>query len=306
MQAISSNLPSILQLNQFAMQVDAPKLTPVAGNISQDLLNEIAATSVTSMSGSGAPFDMAMNDIASFKDVISAARDGISQMRNDATDIKDIIAQAQQGNLSQELLDKMQAEVDEKILDISIIKDAAETNGSNPYNEITGLSISDMESLMGVNGSDAVMSSMANGMTAYDMDISFDIDGVSFAGSAKIAMGMASDGSFKLAFDVSLDYDLSGLTSSGGGITSEGAPDIINNFMNMLDGQDGILAKASKIVDSAFEKIFENVNASQNTGGQGDYINSSAFLSRQIVQQSSSVLDSIMMNQMPGMALNLI
>lgn len=305
MQAISSNLPSILQLNQFAMQVNPPQLTSVAGNLSQELLNDIAAVSSPMMSGASAPFDMAMNDIASYKDVISAAKDGISQMRDSAQDIQNIIAQAQQGNLSQELLDKMQAEVDEKILDISIIKDAAQNNGVNT-NGVNGLSISDMAELIGADSSDAVMSVMSDGMTSYDMDISFDMDGISFSGSAKVAMGMGSDGSFKLAFDVTLDYDLSGLTSAGGGITSENAPDIINNFMNMLDGTDSILNKASKIVDSAFEKIFENVNAAQVTGGQGDYINSSAFLSRQIVQQSSSILDSIMMNQMPGMALNLI
>jgi len=307
MQAISSDLSSILQLNQFALQITAPPSpTPVAGNMSQELLNEMAV-STPEISNSSMPFDMAMNDIASYKDVISAAQDGISQMRTQGQSIKDIVAQAQQGGLSQELIDKMQAEVDEKILDISIIKDAAESNNNNPYMNQNTLTVNDIQNLMGVSGNDGVMSALTNGLNSYDFDISFNLDGISFEGSAKIAMGMAADGSFQFAFDVSLDYDLSGLTSEGGGITSPDASGIIDNFMNMLDNQDSILNKANKIVDSAFQKIFDSMNSTLSGGNQNqNYMDSSSFLSQQIMQQSSATMNSIMLNQMPNIALSLI
>ncbi len=314
MQALSSDLSSLLQLNQFALQVSAPGQNvagvqpgvvapdPSVAQANPSKFVNDAAVTAPNISGASAPFDMAMNDIASYKDVISAAQSGIAQMRADGEGIRDIIAQAQQGNLSQELLDKMQAEVDEKILDISIIKDAAQSNG--PNNGVSSLSISDAPNLMGVNNSSEVMSLMSNGMTSYDMDINFDLDGINFNGSAKVAMGVDSNGTFQLAFDVTLDYDLSAIAGEGG-ITSPDAPATIESFLNSLDKQDGILSKASQIVDSAFEKIFDAVNASQGAGGMGDYINSS-YLGKQIAQQSSSVFDSIMTNQLPGMALNLI
>ena len=133
MQPISSDLPKILQLNQFSMQVNAPNspvstgIIPVSGDINQELLDDIAEISSGGY-GATMPFDMAMNDIASYKDLISVAQDNLSQMKSQGQDIRDIIAQVQQGGLSQELIDKMQAEVDEKIMDINIIKDAAESN----------------------------------------------------------------------------------------------------------------------------------------------------------------------------------
>ena len=310
MQPITSDLSSILQLNQFALQVSAPNVNPaqtqvetvspkpISGDIDQKLLDDIAVMSSPNMTNAGMPFDIAMNDIASYKDVISQAQAGISAMRTKGQDIKDIIAQAQQGNLSQELIDKLQAEVDEKILDISIIKDAAEKDGTNIYDSPYGINIQDIESMTGTGGSD-FMAQITGGMTSYDLDLSFSVDGINFDGSAKISMGTDSNGVFQFAFDVSLDYDLSGIAGEGG-ITSAGAPDIIDNFMNMLDSKDGILSKASKIVDSAFEKIFNAVNPSVPDNF------SSSYLSKQILQQSSSIFDSINMNQLPGMALNLI
>ena len=102
-------------------------ITPVSGDINQELLDDIAEISSGGY-GATMPFDMAMNDIASYKDLISVAQDNLSQMKSQGQDIRDIIAQVQQGGLSQELIDKMQAEVDEKIMDINIIKDAAESN----------------------------------------------------------------------------------------------------------------------------------------------------------------------------------
>ena len=303
MQSISSDLSSLLKLNQFALQVNSPiqtpNFTPVSGDISQDLLNDIASS--TAISGAGMPFDMAMNDIASYKDLISTAQDSISQMRTKGNDIKDIIAQAQQGNLSQELLDKMQTEVDAKILDISIIKDAAESNGVNPHSSANSIAIPDMQSLMGMNNT-----STNGSMASYNMDLNLDVDGVNFTGSANITMGYDENGTFQFAFDVSLDYDLSAISGEGG-ITSPDASNVIDNFLSMLDSKDNTLSNANNFFDKVFEKIFDAMNSSQAmSDGMGDYSSSSSYLSKQIAQQSSTIFDSIMMNQMPGLALNLI
>ena len=309
---ITSDLSSFLQLNQFAMQVTSPpnpalategvgNFNPVtaAENTSQNLVNDMAVSS-PDLSGAGVPFDIAMNDLASYKDVISAAQDGISQMRTQGQGIKD---QAQQGNVSQELIDKMQAEIDSKIVDISIIKDAAEHNGANPFYGETGVTIQNAQELMGYASQEDAMNAMSNMSSSFDL--SLNIDGINYEGSAKIAMSMGSDGSFQLAFDVSLNYDLSGL--AGDGITSPDASSIIDNFMSMLDGHDSTLGNANKLVDAVFEKIFDNVNSPNGMfGAQNNSAPSSYNIGKQIIQQSSSILDSIMMNQMPGMALNLI
>ena len=303
MQAISSNLPSILQLNQFSMQVNSPAITPVSGDISQDVLNDIAELSSAS-SGAANTFENTMDNLASYKDIISQAKDSVSAMRTQGQDIKDIIAQAQQGGLSQELLDKLQTEVNEKINDITLIKDAVESEDDNPFNGFS-FSIDDMEALTGMTGENNIMSMMYSGMNSYSMDLNFEVDGISFDGSANIQMGMDANGRFQFAFDVSLNYDLSGLTSEGGGITSPDAPQLINNFMNMLDSQDSILSKANSVIETAFEKIFDKMNASE-TAIMGYDFSSSSMLSQQLVQKSSSVLDSIMFNQMPNIALNLL
>ena len=309
MQAISSNLPSILQLNQFSMQVNSPSITPVAGDISQDLLNDIAELSSAS-AGATNTFENTMDNLASYKDIISGAKDSISAMRSQGQELQDIIAQAQQEGVSQELLDRLQTEVNEKIHDINLIKDAVESEDDSPFNGFS-FSIDDMENLTGVTGENNIMNMMSSGMNSYSMDLSFEVDGISFDGSANIQMGMDSNGRFQFAFDVSLNYDLSGLTSEGGGITSPDAQGIVDNFMKMLDSQDGILAKANSVIDTAFEKIFDKMNAPHTSvAGYGDYtgsaMNSSSIISQQLVQKSSSVLDSIMFNQMPNIALNLL
>jgi hypothetical protein len=226
-------------------------------------------------------------------------------MRTQGQDIKDIIAQAQQGGLSQELLDKLQTEVNEKINDITLIKDAVESEDDTPFNGFS-FSIDDMEALTGMTGENNIMNMMSSGMNSYNMDLNFEVDGISFDGSANIQMGMDANGRFQFAFDVSLNYDLSGLTSEGGGITSPDAQGIVDNFMKMLDKQDGILSKANSVIETAFEKIFDKMNASETSLMGFNDFTSSSILSQQLVQKSSSVLDCIMFNQMPNIALNLL
>ncbi len=77
--------------------------------------------------------------------------------------------------------------------------------------------------------------------------------------------------------------------------------------MNMLDSQDGVLSKANKIVDSAFQKIFDSMNSTLSGGSQNQsFMDSSSFLSQQIIQQANGTMNSIMLNQMPNLALSLL
>ena len=303
MHPISNDLSSIFKTDQliqqmpaFLPQVNTPELTAVSGDLSPQLLNDIAELSSTGTTTDvNAPFDMAMNDLASYKDILSAAKDGISRMKTDGQNIQDIVAQAQQANVSQDLLDKMQAEVDSKIMDINIIKDAAESNGVNPLNTPFSLDIPDLSSLMGIAGGNG-----GGSVTSYNMDLSMDIDGVTFSGSASVAMTRGDNGAFQLAFDVTLNYDLSGLSTEG--ITSEGATDIINNFLSMLSDKEGSVNNATKLIDTVFEKIFDKMNEAQ--GSSNDYT-SSSYLGKQIMQ-SQTIMNSINMNQMPMLAQSLL
>lgn len=306
MQGISSDLSQILQLNQYALQqINAPlpaqqaAATQTPGNIDQNLLKDVASLSSGAFDVSSM-FDNTMNDMASFKDLISSTLDNLSQIKSTAADIKNIIAQAQQGGLSKNLLDQMQLEVDSKLLDINILKDAATSaNGVNPYNGPVSLNVPSIQSFM--NGGQPTEGSE----DSYSIDLNFDVAGITFFGSANLTMSQAEDGSFQLAFDVTLDYDLSGISGEGG-ITSEEALNVIDGLLALMGDHEGTLENASSIMDKVFEKIFETMGSAQPNAENTNGYDSSEYLKNQIVQQSSSTLNSINLNQMPGLALSLI
>lgn len=311
MDAISSNLSQLLQMNQLdqlsqlGLQSNLPlqnqqaAITPVSGNFEQSLLNDIASVSSGAYSVSST-FDNAMNDIASFKDLISSTLSNLSQIKSTATDIKSIIAQAQQGGLSQNLLDQMQLDVNSKLLDISILKDAATTgDGINAYSGPVGINVPSLKSLFA--------DSQAAGTSGetQNIDLNFEIGGVSFFGSANVSVSQAEDGSFQLAFDVTLDYDLSALSEEGG-ITSEEAMNVIDGLLALMGDHEGTLENASSIMDKVLEKIFETMGSAQPDSDNINGYDSSSYLKNQIVEQASSTLDSLNMSQLPGIALGLI
>ena len=309
MDAISSNLSQQIlqmnQLNQLGLQSNLPlqnqqaALTPVSGDLDQSLLNDIASLS-TGAYEVGSKFDNAMNDIASFQDLISSTLGNLSQIKSTATDIKNIIAQAQQGGLSQNLLDQMQLDVNSKLLDISILKDAATTgSGINAYSGPVGINVPSLKSLFA--------DSQAAGTSGetQSIDLNFDIGGVSFFGSANVTMSQAEDGSYQLAFDVTLDYDLSAISGEGG-ITSDEAMNVIDGLLALMGDHEATLENASSIMDKVLEKIFETMGEAQPNSENINGYESSSYLKNQIVEQSASTLNSINMNQMPALALGLI
>ena len=309
MDAISSNLSQQIlqmnQLNQLGLQSNLPlqnqqaAISPISGNFDQTLLNDIASLSKGAYDV-GSLFDNTMNDIASFQDLISSTLSNLSQIKSTASDIKSIIAQAQQGGLSQNLIDQMQLDVNSKLLDISILKDAATNDkGINAYSGPVGINVPSLKSLFADS-----QAAGTNGET-QSIDLNFDVAGVSFFGSANVTMSQAEDGSFQLAFDVTLDYDLSAISGEGG-ITSEEAMNVIDGLLALMGDQEGTLENASSIMDKVLEKIFETMGDAQPNSENINGYESSSYLKNQIVEQASSTLNSINMNQMPGLALGLI
>ena len=103
-----------------------------------------------------------------------------------------------------------------------------------------------------------------------------------------------------------MDYDLSGLVGKGG-VTSDGAFDLINNFINMLGVQQGDLGNAQNFLDAIFEQIFNTVNSSSQALPDGLEVepDSSNSLKGRMIQQASITLDG-MAGQAPNIAINIL
>jgi len=302
MESISSNLSSVIQMNQVS---SALRFNPaVSGSGNQQFVNDIAAF-VPNMSGSNSNFDMLMNSFAAFKDIISVAQGGISQMKEQGESIRDLVAQAQQEGITPELLDKIQAEVDSRVAEIQKIRDGADYNGINPFNGSFSLDIPNILELMGAKDKEEANNAISEMMASFDIDISIEGDGFSIGGSAKIEIGYTEDGALQINVDASMDYDLSGLVNNG--VNSDDAMEMINNFINMLGVQQGELGNAQNFMDAIFEQIFNVMSGKSNELPDGVEIepDSSNSLKGKMVQQASITLDG-MTGQAPSIAINIL
>ena len=143
-------------------------------------------------------------------------------------------------------------------------------------------------------------------MASFDIDISIEGEGFSIGGSAKIGIGYTDDGALQITVDASMDYDLSGLVGQGG-VTSDGAFDLINNFINMLGVQQGDMGNAQSFLDAIIEQIFNAMEGSGKESPEGVEINpdSSNSLKGKMVQQATITLDG-MAGQAPNIAINIL
>ena len=269
----------------------------------QKFVNDMAAF-VPGFSTSGTNFDMLMNNIASFKDIISVAQNGLSQMRGQGESIRDLIAQAREEGVTPELLDKIQQEVDARVGEIKRIRDDADFNGINPFNGSFSLDIPNVLELMNAKNKDDVSTEIANMVASVDVDLSIEGNGFSIGGSAKIEIGYTEDGALQINVDASMDFDLSGLVNNG--VNSDEAWDLINDFLNMLGVQEGDLADAQNVMDVLFEKLF-NLMTGNSEAGDGIEVetDSSNELKGHIVQQASITLDGFV-GQPPSIAINIL
>lgn len=304
MDSINSNMASQIQkMSQLIPSIDFNSVASGVNN--QKFINDIAAM-VPDMSNAGSGFDMVMNNFAAFKDMISVAQGGVSAMREQGESIRDLIAQAKEEGVTPELLDKIQAEVDARVAEINSIREGVSFNGVNPFNGSFTLDVPDVLSLMGAQNKEEANNQIANMLSSFDIDMSIEGEGFSIGGSAKIEIGYTADGALQINVDASMDYDLSGLVGKGG-ITSDGAFDLINNFINMLGVQQGDLGNAQNFLDALIEQIFNAMEDGENALPDGIEIepDSSETLKGHMVQQASITLDG-MAGQAPSIAINIL
>ncbi len=302
MDSINANLASMV--NHATPNFPMISFQPTAVNNSkvyEQNMNDIAA-SVPEMLSSGSGFDMIMNNVAAFKDLISVAQGGLSQMREQGEGIRDLIAQAREEGVTPELLDKIQAEVDSRLADIKSIRDGANFNGVNPFDGKFSLDIPDILGLMGAQDKEEANTEITNMLASFDIDMSISGDGFSIGGSAKIEIGYTDDGALQINVDASMDYDLSGLLDKG--VTSDEAFDMINNFLSMLGVQQGELGDAQNFLDALMEQIF-NVMDKKTSGDGIELTEGSNSLVGKMTQQASITLDG-MAGQAPNIAINIL
>ncbi len=301
MEPVSQNISSLIPMSQIAPSMS---FNPAFGSINnQNFVNDIAAF-IPNMSNAGTNFDLVMNNFASFRDIISVAQGGISQMKEQGESIRDLVAQAKEEGVTPELLDKIQAEVDSRVAEIQRIRDGAVLNGINAFDKFS-LDIPDVLGLMGANNKEDVSNAISDMMASFDIDINIEGDGFSFGGKATIEIGYTEDGALQINVDASMDYDLSGLVGKGG-VTSDNAFDMINNFINMLGVQQGDLGNAQNFLDAIFEQIFNTMmGAEESPEGIEIEQDSSDSLKGKIVQQASITLDG-MAGQAPSIAINIL
>ena len=168
------------------------------------------------------------------------------------------------------------------------------------------MDIPDVLGLMGTQNEEETTNAISEMLGTFDIDISIEGDGFSIGGSAKIEIGYTEDGALQINVDASMDYDLSGLVGKGG-VTSDGAFDLINNFINMLGVQQGDLGNAQNFLDAIFEQLFNVMNGGTQALPDGVEIeqDSSNSLKGKMVQQASITLDG-MANQAPNIAINIL
>ena len=301
MEPISTNISSMVPMNQ-----NAPSISFHPSNFgmqNQKFVNDIAAF-VPGLSTSGTNFDMLMNNIASFKDIISVAQNGLSQMRGQGESIRDLIAQAREEGVTPELMDKIQEEVNSRLGEIRRIRDGADFNGINPFNGSFSLDIPNVLELMHAQSKDEVSNEIANMVASIDVDLSIEGEGFSIGGSAKIEIGYTEDGALQINVDASMDFDLSGIVNNG--VSSDEAWNLINEFLDMLGVQEGDLGNAQNLMDVLFEKLFNLMTGNGESGNEVEMeMDSSSELKGHIVQQASITLDGFA-GQPPSIAINIL
>ena len=316
MQTVSTNLSSLLvQLSQSASKINVNSKQGIQSrgyNINPT--DDPAFSTDTALSNKVLNFGAIADKMATFKDMLTTASDGIFAMQQQGESIRDLIAQAKEGDLSDELLDKIQTEVNERIAAIQKIKENTQYGEVKPLEKPFAIDIPNWQDLVGINqeGEEAEENPMTEVLTSITVDMSFagDSKNSSFniGASATINIGLTEDGSLQITVDAAMDFDLSGISENG--VQSDGAMDIINQFLELLTGKSNDLGTATNIIDQMF------ASGSANIAGDGFNISatndiflenqSSQALKGQIVQHAAITLDSATALQSPGIAINLL
>lgn len=267
------------------------------------------------MISNSAKFDAAMGKVANFKDMMFTAQDTMSLMRAQGESLLKLMNRAHEEECTQEELDGMNKEAASIVEEINKLFQNAEFNGINPLQTPFNLSIPNWQDFMeqfgivqpqaaeGEEGEDgetqnAITNVLADIDFNFDMSADFGGSSLTMAASANIQIGFTDDGALQINVDASLDFDLSGVIEKG--IESDDSMDLVNNFLNLLDGKQSDINSASSFLDS----ILRQVGISLDDFIQDDEPTSS-HIQGQIVQQASITLANCA-NQIPSIAINLL
>ena len=121
-----------------------------------------------------------------------------------------------------------------------------------------------------------------------------------------LQVGINSDSSCQIGFDINFSYDLSIV---GADIASDEALSAIDDFINQLSKHETKLGAVQNRLESALESIMvniDNLTSSRSTIRDADIAEvSSHYIQQQILQQASATLLATA-NQSPSIALQLI
>jgi len=310
MSFINNDIASIIQINQSTSTVNFNPVFNGVNNFSQGADDSGACSSIPDMFSKIAGFDMTMDSVAVFQDVISVAFDGLSQMKSHGESIRDLVARAKEDGCSEESLKALQDEVDKRIAEIRKIRENTEFNGVKPFDNKLALTIPNWQELLGKEEeeTDEAKNEITEMLASFDIDMNINAGFFNLGGTAKINVGYTEDGSLQITVDTSFDFDLSGLEEMG--IQDENAMDIINNFLALITGQQNGMGNASNFISNLFASATASIegdgfkiDASNDITMSGE---DSKNLQGQIVQHAAITLANTTANFPPSIAINIL
>ena len=310
MSFINNDFASIIQINQTTSTVNFNPVFNGLNSSVQDFNDDDACSSIPNMFSKMAGFDMTMDSVAAFQDVISAAFEGLTAMKSEGESIKDLVARAKKENCSEESLKALQDEVDRRIAKIREIRDNTNFNGIKPFDNKLALTIPNWQELLGMEEkeTDEAKNEITEMLASFDIDMNINAGGFNLGGTAKINIGYTDDGSLQITVDTAFDFDLSGFEEMG--IQDKDAMDIINNFLAMVTGQQNSMNGASNFISNLFASASASIQGDGFSIDATNDINmsedSSKKISGQIVQHAAITLANTTANFPPSIAINIL
>lgn len=297
------------------INANAAHLIPMEGNMPMISFNQMNGVKALPFNNDNAcafmpncpqalsKFDMLMDNFAAFKDILTTAYDGVSAMKTEGESIRDLIQQAKEEGITPELLDKIQAEVEQRLANIKNIKESTNYNGMNPFGGTFSLDIPDWRDYIESPSSDEARNEIKDMVASFDIDMNIEGDGFKIGGSAKINIGVTEDGALQISVEADMDFDLSGLLDKG--VNSDEAMNMINEFLGMLGMTQNDFGTTLGMLDSIWNRTMDSMEKKALPDGLEITTDSSNSLKGHIAQQASITLDG-MAGQMPNIAINIL
>ena len=311
----TTNISSMIM--QQLTQVSGGFNPPVAANNNFPVNivgNDAAYTVSPNMMSGFSGFGSVMDAFAMFRDMVTTANDGVTEMKSHGESIRSLIEQAQEEGISDELLDKIQAEVDSRIAEINKIRSNTEFNGINPFDKVMSLDIPNWQDYITspfAEKEEGEEGQMSEVLASFSFNFAVGSDSengaFNFGATATVEIGVNEDGNLQINVDATMDFDLSEITQNG--VRSDSAMDIINQFLSLLTGKQEGLNSVSNMFDQMFASGSASIQGDAFSIDATNDINversSSNSLKGQIVQHASITLDSTAY-QCPNIAINLL